>query len=59
MRPRLLPALSAVAAPAALSRVRVEILGRDAPTYRPANGAFTVDVSRLRVTLPARERRPR
>jgi hypothetical protein len=39
-------------------RVRVEILGRDAPTYRPSNGAFTVDVSRLRVTLPARERRP-
>jgi fermentation-respiration switch protein FrsA (DUF1100 family) len=40
-------------------RVRVEVLGRDAPTYRPSNGSFSVDVSRLRVTVPTRERRPR
>jgi predicted acyl esterase len=39
-------------------RVRLELLGRDAPTYRASNGAFTVTVSRLRVTLPTRERRP-
>ncbi len=56
MRTRLLPALSAIAAPAALSRVRVEILGRDAPTYRPSNGTFSVAVSRLRVEMPTRER---
>jgi hypothetical protein len=43
----------------AAHRIRVELLGRDAPTYRPSNGSFTVDVSRLRVTLPSRERRPR
>jgi len=40
-------------------RVRLEVLGRDAPTYRPSNGAFRVDVTRLRVSLPTRERRPR
>src|SRR4051812_909761 len=32
-------------------RVRVEILGRDAPTYRPSNGSFKVDVSRVRATV--------
>jgi hypothetical protein len=36
--------------------VKVELLGRDAPTYRPSNGSFSVDVSRLRVVLPTRER---
>jgi hypothetical protein len=39
--------------------VRVELLGRDAPTYRPSNGTFSVDVSRLRVVLPTRERQRR
>src|SRR3954454_19626761 len=37
----------------------VEVPGRDAPTYRPSNGSFSVEVSRLRVTVPTRERRPR
>ena len=37
----------------------VEVPGRDAPTYRPSNGSFSVAVSRLRVTVPTRERRPR
>jgi fermentation-respiration switch protein FrsA (DUF1100 family) len=37
--------------------VKVELLGRDAPTYRPSNGTFSVDVSRLSVVLPTRERR--
>jgi hypothetical protein len=40
-------------------RARVEVLGRDAPTYRPSNGTFSVRVTRLRATLPTRERRPR
>ena len=40
-------------------RVRGELLGRHAPTYRPSNGTFRVQVSRLSVALPARERRLR
>ena len=38
--------------------VKVELLGRDAPTYRASNGAFSVTVSRVRVALPTRERQP-
>jgi hypothetical protein len=38
--------------------VRLDLLGRDAPTYRPSNGTFRVAVSRLRVALPTRERSP-
>jgi hypothetical protein len=36
-------------------RVRLELVGRDAPYLRPSNGSFAVDVSRLRVELPVRE----
>ncbi len=32
----------------------LELLGQDAPYARPSNGAFEVDVERLRVTLPVR-----
>lgn len=39
-------------------RIVVELLGRDAPTYRPSNGSFTLKVSKVRVTLPTRESRP-
>jgi hypothetical protein len=39
--------------------VKVEVLGRDAPTYRPSNGTFAVTLSRLRVSMPTRERRGR
>ena len=34
---------------------KLELLGRDAPYGRPSNGAFTIDVSRLELTLPTRE----
>ena len=37
--------------------VKLELVGRDAPAYRPSNGAFSDDVSRLRIGLPTRERR--
>jgi fermentation-respiration switch protein FrsA (DUF1100 family) len=36
--------------------VKVEVLGRDAPTYRASNGTFSVTLSRLRVALPTQER---
>jgi len=35
---------------------RLELLGRDAPYYRPSNGAFSVMVSNVRVELPVAER---
>lgn len=35
---------------------QLELLGRDAPYYRPSNGAFTVTVSDLRLELPTLER---
>ena len=38
---------------------QVELLGRDAPAYRPSNGTFSVTVSRVRVELPTRQGRPR
>jgi fermentation-respiration switch protein FrsA (DUF1100 family) len=38
-------------------RIKIELLGRDAPTYRAANDAFSVTVRNLKVTLPTRERR--
>ena len=38
-------------------RIKLELLGRDSPTYRAANAAFSVTVSKLRVALPVRERR--
>jgi hypothetical protein len=38
--------------------VRVELLGRDAPTHRPSNGVFSVTLSRIRVALPTQDRRP-
>ena len=38
-------------------QIKLELLGRDAPTYRAANGAFSVTVKKLRVALPTRERR--
>jgi predicted acyl esterase len=37
-------------------RMRLELLGRDAPTYRPANGEFRATVRNLRVGLPTRQR---
>jgi hypothetical protein len=37
---------------------KLELLGNDAPSFRPSNGAFTIDVSRLRLRLPTRNRRP-
>ena len=37
-------------------RVRLELLGRDAPYLRASNGTFTVLVSRLRIELPVHER---
>jgi dienelactone hydrolase len=39
-------------------RARVELLGRDSPTWRPANGTFSVRVADLRIAMPTRERRP-
>ncbi len=35
----------------------VELLGRDAPTFRPSNGTFKVAVSRVTVSAPTREAR--
>ena len=37
-------------------RVKLELLGRDGPTYRPANGDFSVTLRNLTVTVPTRER---
>ncbi len=37
-------------------RVKLELLGRDSPTYRAANGDFSVTLRNLTVTLPTRER---
>jgi hypothetical protein len=36
--------------------VKVEVLGRDAPTYRRSNGTFSVTLSQMRVAMPTRER---
>jgi predicted acyl esterase len=33
---------------------KLELLGNDAPFMRPSNGTFTIDVSRLRLSLPVR-----
>ncbi len=35
-------------------QVVVELVGRDAPTYRPSNGSFSVSLSSVKVTLPTR-----
>ncbi len=32
--------------------IKLELLGRDSPTYRASNGAFTVEVGSLEVSLP-------
>jgi predicted acyl esterase len=32
--------------------VKLELLGRDSPTYRASNGAFVIQVSNLKVSLP-------
>jgi fermentation-respiration switch protein FrsA (DUF1100 family) len=37
-------------------QIKLELLGRDSPTYRAANGTFSVTVRELRVALPTRER---
>jgi fermentation-respiration switch protein FrsA (DUF1100 family) len=37
-------------------QVKLELLGRDSPTYRPVNGTFSVAVKGLRIALPTRER---
>jgi predicted acyl esterase len=37
-------------------RVKLELLGRDSPTYRPANRTFSVTLRNLTVALPTRER---
>ncbi|MDQ5807963.1 MAG: hypothetical protein M3320_04740, partial [Actinomycetota bacterium] len=37
-------------------RVVVELLGRDQPTFAPAPAAFSARLSKLRVSLPVRER---
>jgi fermentation-respiration switch protein FrsA (DUF1100 family) len=39
-------------------QIKVELLGRDSPTYRAANGTFSVTVSKLRIALPTREPKP-
>ena len=39
-------------------QIKVELLGRDSPTYRAANGTFSVTVSKLRMALPTREQKP-
>jgi X-Pro dipeptidyl-peptidase (S15 family) len=39
-------------------QVKLELLGRDAPTYRAADRAFSVTLRDLRVELPTRERDP-
>ncbi|HEU4978657.1 MAG TPA: CocE/NonD family hydrolase [Solirubrobacteraceae bacterium] len=38
--------------------VKLELLGRDGPTYRPSSTKFTLEISKLRIELPTRERRP-
>jgi fermentation-respiration switch protein FrsA (DUF1100 family) len=40
-------------------QIKLELLGRDSPTYRAANGTFSVTVKQLRVALPTRERPPK
>lgn len=40
-------------------RVELQLLGRDAPYYQPANLPFTVRASQVRVTLPTLQRDPR
>jgi len=37
-------------------QVKLELLGRDSPTYRAANGTFSVTLRNLTVALPTRER---
>ena len=37
-------------------RVRLELLGRDAPYLRPSNGTFAIAVSNLELRLPVHER---
>jgi fermentation-respiration switch protein FrsA (DUF1100 family) len=37
-------------------QIKLELLGRDTPTYRAANDTFSVTVKQLRVALPTRER---
>jgi hypothetical protein len=39
-------------------QIKLELLGRDSPTYRAANGTFSVTVQQLRIALPTRERSP-
>lgn len=38
---------------AAGDTVKLELLGRDAPSYRASNGTFTVEVSGLTISLPS------
>ncbi|HET9676485.1 MAG TPA: CocE/NonD family hydrolase [Solirubrobacterales bacterium] len=40
-------------------KVELQLLGRDAPYYQPSNFPFTVNISRLQVTLPTLQRQPR
>ena len=37
-------------------RIKLDFLGRDSPTYRAANGTFSVTVSKLSVALPTHGR---
>jgi predicted acyl esterase len=37
-------------------RAKLELLGRDAPSMRPSNSAFEIEVSRLQLRLPVRQR---
>jgi pimeloyl-ACP methyl ester carboxylesterase len=39
--------------------VKLELLGRDGPTFRVASTRFSLEVSRLRIELPTHERLPR
>ncbi len=38
--------------------LELELLGQDPPFHRPSNDSFEIAISKLRVTLPTRERRP-
>jgi predicted acyl esterase len=38
--------------------IELEVLGQDPNYLRPSNGKFTVKVSKLSLSVPARERRP-
>jgi predicted acyl esterase len=38
---------------AAGDTIKLELLGRDAPYYRASNGAFSIEVSNLTVSLPS------